>query len=315
MKMPSDTTTIEQLYGYAETDPNLNDPDVAHVAINKDKVLGMHKLPGLNMETRQIKDGIEIHMSLNSNTTIKKPVHLCFGMLPEKGIQRIVMNIDIKENAHISLFAHCIFPTAVDVKHIMDAQITIGDHSSYSYLEKHVHSPFGGVKVYPKANVSVGKHASFETEFELLKGLVGVIDIDYEATVNDNGRLRMTSRVNGKKEDEIRIKETAHLNGEKAKGVLVSKVAVRDKANAEIHNELSANSAYAQGHVDCKEIVQDNGKASAIPIVKVEHPKAHITHEAAIGSVDHKQLETLMSRGMDEDSAIEKIINGLLENK
>lgn len=64
--------------------------------------------------------------------------------------------------------------------------------------------------------------------------------------------------------------------------------------------------------MDCKEIVQDQGQASAVPIVEVRHPKAHVTHEAAIGSVDNKQLETLMSRGLSEDEAVELIINGLL---
>jgi Fe-S cluster assembly scaffold protein SufB len=64
--------------------------------------------------------------------------------------------------------------------------------------------------------------------------------------------------------------------------------------------------------VDCKEIIKDQGRASAVPVVEVAHPRAHITHEAAIGSVDSKQLETLMSRGLDEDQASELIIAGLL---
>ena len=64
--------------------------------------------------------------------------------------------------------------------------------------------------------------------------------------------------------------------------------------------------------MDCKEIIQGNGKATAIPIVEVSNPHAHVTHEAAIGSVDNKQLETLMSRGLDEDDAVDLIIQGLL---
>jgi hypothetical protein len=46
--------------------------------------------------------------------------------------------------------------------------------------------------------------------------------------------------------------------------------------------------------------------------VEVTHPLAHVTHEAAIGSVDSKQLQTLMSRGLDEDAATDLIIEGLL---
>ena len=94
--------------------------------------------------------------------------------------------------------------------------------------------------------------------------------------------------------------------------MLTSKIAVRDTAQAEVYNKLTASAAYARGHVDCKEIIQDQGVATAVPIVDVRHPKAHVTHEAAIGSVDNKQLETLMSRGLSEDDAVETIINGLL---
>jgi hypothetical protein len=58
--------------------------------------------------------------------------------------------------------------------------------------------------------------------------------------------------------------------------------------------------------------VQDRAVARAVPIVQVDHPQAHVTHEAAIGSVDSKQLQTLMSRGLSEDDATEMIIDGLL---
>lgn len=40
--------------------------------------------------------------------------------------------------------------------------------------------------------------------------------------------------------------------------------------------------------MDCVEIVQGRARASAIPIVKVFHPEAKVTHEAAIGSVDKR---------------------------
>jgi hypothetical protein len=60
------------------------------------------------------------------------------------------------------------------------------------------------------------------------------------------------------------------------------------------------------------EIVQGQAKASAIPIVRVFHPEAKVTHEAAIGSVDKKELETLMARGLTPEQAVELIVSGIL---
>ncbi|MBD3167918.1 MAG: SufBD protein [candidate division Zixibacteria bacterium] len=310
--MIKDKQLVDELYGNTESPHVLKDPDTAHLTIHHDEVIGMHSVPGLNIDTNKIEDGIEVNVKLNKGVRIDKQVHLCFGMFPEKGIQKIVMDVDIGTNSYISLLAHCIFPFAVDVQHIMDANIRIGENAKYKYLEKHVHSPRGGVKVIPKAKVNIGRNAEFKTEFELVKGRVGLIDIDYETFCGENAVVEMLARISGHDDDEIKIRESAYLEGKNARGALTSKIAVRGRARAEIYNKMTASAPFARGHVDCKEIVQDDAVATAIPIVEVHHPKAHITHEAAIGSVDNKQLETLMSRGMSEDDAVDLIIEGML---
>jgi hypothetical protein len=124
----------------------------------------------------------------------------------------------------------------------------------------------------------------------------------------------MLARISGQKNDLIKIREAAHLNGKSARGILDSKIAIKDQAEAEIYNELTADAAEAMGHVDCTEIIKDQAIARAIPIVDVRHPEAKVTHEAAIGSVDSTQLQTLMARGLDEEEASEVIIQGLLND-
>lgn len=51
---------------------------------------------------------------------------------------------------------------------------------------------------------------------------------------------------------------------------------------------------------------------SANPVVRVTHPEAKVTHEAAIGSVDHKQLETRMAYGLTPEEAVDVIMRGML---
>jgi hypothetical protein len=64
--------------------------------------------------------------------------------------------------------------------------------------------------------------------------------------------------------------------------------------------------------MDCAEIVRGNAVAKNVPTVIVRNDGAHVTHEAAIGSVNQKELETLMARGLDEDTAVDVIIRGML---
>ncbi len=312
-KTESNRETAKKLYeAMGMTDAALRDTDTAHLVINGNMVVGEHLVPGLEVEPTETKNGVRVTVRVLEGAIIKNPVHMCFGILPEEGLQEIEMNTIIQKNSSVSILAHCTFPNAVKVVHKMDASIEIQDGASYTYLERHVHGKKSGITVLPKARVTLGKHARFATDFELLSGRVGEINIDYETTCSDFSVLEMNAKINGTGDDRINIREIGHLKGEGARGVLTSRIAVRDRARAEVYNKLTASAPFARGHVDCKEIVQDEGVATAVPIVEVNHPKAHVTHEAAIGSVDDKQLETLMARGLNEDDAVELIIQGLL---
>lgn len=290
----------------------LNNPDIAHVFIHHNKVVKTQSVPGLKVETEEDEDKVKVNVTIDKNAKIKNPVHMCFGMMPKTGVQKIVMDVKALDNSSVNILAHCAFPNAEKIKHVMDAKISIGKNASYSYFERHIHGKSGGVEVIPKAKIELMENARFYSEFELLKGRAGLIDIDYETDCGKKSVLEMVTRINAIKDDVVKIKETGHLNGDYSRGFLNSRVAGRDNSETEVYNKLTASGAYARGHVDCKEIIKDDALVSAIPIVEVSNPKAHITHEASLGSVDSKQLQTLMSRGLDEDEATDLIIQGLL---
>lgn len=300
------------LYEVANLKDIIHDPSVARLVINKDKVVASNLVEGIEVLPEEIKDGVKVKLIVKEGAILEKPVHLCFGVTSETAVQNIIIDADIENDASVSLVAHCVFPVAKDVLHKMDAKIHVGENAHYSYFERHIHSESGGVKVIPKTRVILEKGARFKTEFELIKGRVGLIDIDIETICAADSIMEMTARINGTGEDVIIIKETGFLEGENSKGVLTSRVALRNNSKAEIFNKIIATGAHSRGHVDCKEIVQDRASASATPIVEVKNSTAHVTHEASIGSVDSKQLETLLSRGLAQDEAVELIIQGLL---
>ncbi len=308
------TELIDALY--ASTGETCStDPNVAHIEIHGNQVLGAHLVPGLEVEAEELDEGINAQIRVRRGTVIETPVRICFGLIPAKGVQRINMDIAMEEDARAAVMASCSFPNAVDILHTMDAVVRVAPGAEYAYHERHVHGVEGGVRVVPKTKVILEEGARFHTDFELIRGMVGQVDIDYEAVCHARSVLEMSARISGRKRDQIKIHEKAELVGEAARAVLQTNIAVRDQATAEILNTLIATAPHARGHVDCKEIVQDRATAKAVPIVEVRDPRAHVTHEAAIGSVDGKQLETLMARGLDEDGATELIIEGLLQRR
>lgn len=289
--------------------------DVARIEVHENRIVGVHLVPGLEVDANETASGIDAAITVAEGARINKPVHICFGVLPENGIQQINLNIHIRQDAHASFLAHCTFPNAIDVQHLMNAAIEIGPNAHYAYFERHVHGKHGGVNVVPYAKVIVHEGAEFTTEFELIKGRAGRIDFAYDTICHARSVVEMTARINGREDDYIVLHEKAYLIGAEAKAALVSHIALRDRARAEIFNEVIATGERARGHVDCKEIVIGDAVAKAVPAVEVHNPTAHVTHEAAIGSVDSKQLQTLLSRGLNEEEATDLIVEGLLSKK
>jgi len=159
----------------------------------------------------------------------------------------------------------------------------------------------------------VGKRSIYSSTLTLIEGCVGVLDYDFEVFGEEKSINELTVKVFGKKEDDIKIAEKIHLNGREARGLAKSRLVLRDNAKAVVMGETYGNAPFARGHVDCIEIVDGEGViARAIPVVYVKDKQAKVTHEAAIGSVDKKQMQTLMARGLNEEEAVDVIVRGIL---
>lgn len=194
----------------------------------------------------------------------------------------------------------------------MDAVVEIGEGAEMKYAETHYHGLYGGIEVVPKSIVKIGRNGRYFSEFTLIDGRVGTLDIDYAVDAGENAVAELTARVFGHANDQIKIKETVVLAGENARGLIKTRVAVEDEALVEVTGITEGNAAGARGHVDCMEIVKDRAVAKAIPIVNVTNPLAKVTHEAAIGSVDKRQMETLMAHGLTPEEAVDIIVRGVL---
>ena len=287
--------------------------NVASLIVHENKILNATEVEGVKLIGETREHGIEAGLIIEEGCKVSRPIHLCFGILPQEGLQEIVLRVDVKRGAEVKVIAHCIFPNAVHIIHKMDAVINIEANASFSYKETHYHGELGGIEVIPKARITLGEKALYENTFSLVEGCVGKLDFDFEIFSGARSVAELIVKVYGKKDDIIKIAERVNLNGNGARSLIKTRVVLRDRARAEVIGETYGNAPYARGHVDCIELV--DGKEAigkAIPIVLVRNEKAKVTHEAAIGSIDRRQVETLMARGLDENEAVDVIVRGIL---
>lgn len=309
-------TDLEQLYQALRMigeDPGLIlSGDNAHVVAYGHQIVSRQSIPGVSVTAQTTEQGIEAKIVITEGRQVEQPIHLCFGLFERFGVQNVVLDLVMEANAQATLWSHCLFSVPDVARHAMQAVIRVGPGAELRYQEAHYHGASGGMEVVPRARVELERGARLFSDFPLVTGLVGKLDVDFDVNVGEEAVAELTSKVFGHGMDRIRLKERLVLAGRNARGLIKSRVAVEDDASAEVIGITEGNAAGARGHVDCTEIIRDRGMVSASPVVKVTHPEAKVTHEAAIGSVDRQQMETLMARGLAPEEAVYRIVGGLL---
>jgi uncharacterized protein len=287
--------------------------DIASLIVHENKILSASEIEGVKLTGESQEHGVMVGLLIEEGCKVSHPVHLCFGILPQEGLQEIGLRVDVRKGAEVKVIAHCVFPNAVHITHKMDAVISIEDNASFSYKETHYHGESGGIEVIAKARVTLGEKAQYENTFSLTEGRVGKLDIDYDVTCAAMSIVELIAKVYGKEDDIIKLVERVNLNGDGARSLMKTRVVPTDRAWSEVIGETYGNAPYVRGHMDCMEVViGKEAIARAIPVVSVTNDKAKVTHEAAIGSIDRRQVETLMARGLDENEAVDVIVRGIL---
>jgi len=179
MKKASKLNELLNAFGETGADKMVfENKDIAHLAASGHRILSMRDIEGLEVIAKETLTGISADVVVKEGTKIQNPVHLCFGVLHKRGTQKIKMNIKLQKNSSTHFIAHCIFPKAEKVKHIMDAVIEIGENSEMRYSETHYHGLYGGIEVIPRAVTRVGRGGRYFTEFNLITGRVGSLGIE-----------------------------------------------------------------------------------------------------------------------------------------
>ncbi len=102
------------------------------------------------------------------------------------------------------------------------------------------------------------------------------------------------------------------LNGEGAKARVISRSVAQD-SSVQVFKPVVEGNAPCFGHVQCDSIIMGEAKVSSVPAISANHVDAQLIHEAAIGRIAGDQLLKLMTLGLSQEEAEEKILSGFLK--
>ena len=181
-----------------------------------------------------------------------------------------------------------------------------------TYVENHLATGEGKNKsLNPTTVLNLGENSTFTMETTQIGG------VDYsnrktKATLKAGAVLNvcekiMTSRFNVAKTDFV-----VNLVGHNSKCNIVSRSVAKEESEQVFKSTLvGKNECF--GHVECDGILLGNATMDSIPRVSAKHNLAALSHEASIGKIAGEQITKLMTLGLTEKQAEEKIIEGFLK--
>ncbi len=262
----------------------------------------------IEIKKKEDKPGINIYIhSSCQDEACHIPV-----VVSEEGLQDLVYNdFYIEDGAKVTIVAGCGVHSNGAGEHDGIHTFHVGKNANVTYIENHLGLGGGQNKVLnPTTVVKLGKNSTMTMNTTQIGGVdyanrVTKAELDDSASLNINEKI-LTDRFNVAKTNFKVV-----LKGHDSKCNIISRSVARGESEQVFKSNLvGKNECF--GHVECDGIVLDDAKISSMPQVSAFSNLASLSHEAAIGKIAGEQIVKLMTLGLTEARAEEKIIEGFL---
>jgi ABC-type transport system involved in Fe-S cluster assembly, permease component len=273
---------------------------------------GRNSTEHIEIVSKTDKQGIDIIVKPGTkNESVHIPV-----IISKTGYEELVYNdFFIGEDCDIVIIAGCgIHNSGCNTsKHDGVHTFYVGKNSRVKYVEKHYGEGEGtGERIMnPQTVIHLEEGAYMEMDTTQIRG----IDSTKRETVVDAGpgaEIVVLEKLMTHDRQSAVSDMTIHLNGDDSRGRVISRSVAQGESSQVFHPNMEGN-ARCFGHVQCDTIIMGSAKVASIPAITANHVDAQLIHEAAIGRIAGDQLLKLMTLGLSEEEAEERILAGFLK--
>lgn len=272
---------------------------------------GRFSTQNISIEPKNGSSGIDVRIK---SGTKNEEVHIPVILTESDFCETVYNDFFVGDNCDVTVIAGCgIHNTGCgEARHDGIHTFYIGKNSTVRYVERHYGSGEGtGERVMnPKTVVYVGEGSTIQMDTTQIKG-VDSTERDTRIFVSKDGFAIVNEKLMTHGRQTALSDMLLSLEGENANGRIISRSVARDDSK-QVFNPRITGKANCFGHVRCDSILMDNAVISSVPAISAEHTEAQLVHEAAIGRIAGDQLMKLMTLGLSEEEAEEKILEGFL---
>lgn len=273
---------------------------------------GRNSTAHIQIESRTDCDGINIRIA---DGTKNESVHIPV-IIQETGYTETVKNeFFVGSDCDVLIVAGCGIHNCGNQESRHDGVhvFHIGKNSHVKYVEKHYGEGEGsGERVMnPGTVVYLDEGAKLEMESTQIRGIDSTCrTTDIHCGAGAEAAITERLLTHGKQKAESKM--NVYLEGKDASARIVSRTVAQDESE-QLFYPCMTGETKSFGHVQCDSIIMHNAKVASIPAIRAESADAQLIHEAAIGRIAGDQLLKLMTFGLTEEEAEEKILEGFLK--
>ena len=272
---------------------------------------GRGSTANIEIFTKEDKSGIDIRIKPG---TKGESVHIPV-VISQTGLSEVVYNdFFVGDDCDVDIVAGCgIHNTGCETsQHDGLHTFHVGKNAKVRYFERHYgEGPgTGGRIMNPKTVAYLDEGATITMEMTQIRGIDST-KRDTTVVVGKGGECIINEKLHTDGDQSAESNVEIILDGDDATGRVTSR-SVAKGTSRQVFHPCMTGKAKCFGHVQCDSIIMDDAKIKSIPAIEADSVEAQLIHEAAIGRIAGDQILKLMTLGLTEEEAEEKILEGFL---
>jgi len=312
MKMNLDNRILQGVDFLHKVGVNIQPQDLAFF-VDKNEILHKKPIQGIKSEVIPTEFGIKMRTVIEPGVKIDYPVTLCFGNFQHGGEHINEQELIVGEGADVKIYTFALIGPGQKLHRKDLVTVRLGKNAKVELYDIHYHDKTADIDFYAELNAYLDEGAYFYNLLKVTDEKSGKFKTKFYGEVGPKAAAVVEAKMKATEGDDVVVEDIMKLVGEEARGLSKSRIIALDGAKAEFIGEAYGEAPNSRCHIDCAEVVKgENVVLKNIPILVSTNETAKLTHEASIGKIDKKQLETLMAKGLTEDEATEVVVQGML---
>lgn len=241
---------------------------------------------------------------------MNRPVQSCL-YLAQEGFSQNVHNVVIaEERSTLRIINGCSTSRhLVSGLHVGVSEIYVKKGATLHFTM--IHDWGEKINVRPRTAIHVAEGGTLVSNYISLKPVGSLQTAPVAVLDGPNAVARFNSILVAARGSHLDVGSTVYLNAPGARAEIISR-AITVGGAIIARGEMIGSVAGCKGHLECKGLILNEGLMHAIPELKGLAPDVEMSHEAAVGKIDQREIEYLMARGLDADEAVSTIVRGFL---